>query len=174
MAKKKTKATADNKQFYRQWWFWVIIVFVVVGAIGAIISPPENAEQSSNETAEESSAKNLKKNARGGFIADEYDFSLQCQVLAEQLTNNDIKVIDIWNDNDYFTEQNGYDKDGNSIALYTWNGKQKSTGKTVSFGCWGKQTSKEEITIYELNMNLVTLYGDSNFPVYNEAGELQN
>lgn len=171
---KKTKAKADNKQFYQQWWFWVIIAVVVMGIIGAIISPQAEEDKSTPvSTTEENSTEELKKNARGGFIADEYDFSLQCQVLAEKLTNNDIKVIDIWNDNDYFTEQNGYDKDGNSIALYTWNGKQKSTGKTVSFGCWGKQTSKEEITIYELNMNLVTLYGDHNFPVYNEAGELQ-
>ena len=81
-------------------------------------------------------------------------------------------MINVFDNRVFFIDHNGYDKDGNSIAMYTWNGKNKTTGNSVSFACFGSASDGDHISIYVLSIDGSPIYGSYDFPTYNKAGEL--
>lgn len=137
-------------------------VFFFIGILWAALTdnnkPPEIPEQNGAEKVAETN-----KNEKGGYMMSDIDFSSACEELATSLVSDNISVVSAVNYNHNFLAHYGYDNDNNSIALVTWNGKDKNSGLAVSFGCYGSATNKDNIKILSLTMDNVSLYGSLEF-----------
>lgn len=136
--------------------------FLVLGAICAAVfgeqkAPAEPAKK------EPEKAQEANKNEKGGYMLSDIDASTACEEQATKLVSSEIAVISAANYNHNFLQTYGYDANNDSISLVTWNGKNKTTGAVVSFGCYLSATDKDNVKILSLTLDNESLFGSLDF-----------
>lgn len=70
-----------------------------------------------------------------------------------------------------YQEIGSYDKNGNYEMQYSWQGKNKTTGKSVSFSCFVSGSSDDVIELHWLSMSGVDLYGSAEYQSFDIDGK---
>ncbi len=70
-----------------------------------------------------------------------------------------------------YQETGSYDKNGNYEMQYSWQGKNKANGKSVSFNCFISGSSDDAIELHWLSMSGVDLYGSAEYQSFDEDGK---
>ena len=89
------------------------------------------------------------------------------------IDSSKISTIYVTNYNKRYNDSFTYDKDGNSIKFFQWNGKYKSSGEPVGFSCWISGSSDTDITLHRLTIDGNTVLGET-FESYGEDGSILN
>lgn len=108
-------------------------------------SPNASTSSTSSSTSSSSSSSNysyftqseMEKYCQEGFTTD----------ILGYFSGQKISVIDLWEYNVYFDESFGK-KDGAPYALLTWNGKNNTTNKLISFQCYAQIIGGEKKLLY--------------------------
>lgn len=100
-------------------------------------------------------------------------FCQDANLLNKYVDSSKISTIYITNYNVRYTDSGSYDKNGNPIWFFQWNGKNKSTDEAARFSCWisGSGDSSSDITLHWLSLSGLDLYGSAGgFDSYREDG----
>lgn len=128
-------------------------------------------KDSSSSDSESTSTKSEPEKSR--YTVSEGAAEHYCQdagLLNKYVDSSKISTIYISNYNKKYTDSFSYDKNGNPIWYFQWNGKDKDSGEAVRFSCWISGTSDSDITLHWLSLSGQDLYGSSTFDSYKEDG----
>lgn len=93
-------------------------------------------------------------------------------LLNKYVDSSKISTIYITNYNKRYTDSFSFDKNGNPIWFFQWNGKNKSTNEPAGFSCWISGSSDSDITLHWLSLDGIDLYGQAGFEQYDEGGKI--
>lgn len=95
------------------------------------------------------------------------------QVISRHPQIGSVKVSDYFGDyKEFYNDDNTFDKNGDYIIRYQWNGKNKQTGQNIGFNCYISGKSDNEIILHYLSAGSLDLYGSLNFEEYNKDGQI--
>lgn len=141
-----------------------IIAAVVILVIGIIILGSSKKEDT-NKTEKSDEVKTA--NVVDEDFAEEY-----CQdAKFYGSTLNNYSLIDVWDYNKQFIESGSYDKDGNTIYMLRWNGKNKITDRRATFVCYISGSDQDHVTMHYLGIDDVALQGRHDFQGYTKDGQ---
>lgn len=126
--------------------------------------PSENAPQ--EPVAETKSRHTVSEDAAEHYCQD-------AGLLNKYVDSSKISTIYITNYNKRYTDSFSFDKNGNPIWFFQWNGKNKATNEPASFSCWISGNSDSDITLHWLSLDGIDLYGQAGFEQYGENGQIR-
>lgn len=136
-------------------------------------SQTEAPVESTKNTAPQEQASESKSRHTVSEGAAEY-YCQDAGLLNKYINSSKISTIYVSNYGKKYTNSFSYDKNGNPIWFFQWNGKNKSTGEAARFSCWISGSSDDDITLHWLSLDGIDLYGQAGFEQYDESGKLRD
>lgn len=133
------------------------------------------AEEQKRRDAEKKAAEDQAKRDASRHKVSESASEYFCkdQVISRHPQIENIKVSNYFGDyKEFYEHDDTFDKDGNHIIRYQWNGKNKQTGQNIGFSCYISGKSDNEIILHYLSAGSLDLYGSLNFEEYNKDGQI--
>lgn len=131
-------------------------------------TPTEPSENTPQEPAPETKARHtVSEDAAEHYCQD-------AGLLNKYVDSSKVRTIYITNYNNKYTDSFSYDKNGNPIWFFQWNGKNEATNEATRFSCWISGSSDNDITLHWLSLDGTDLYGQAGFEQYDENGQIRN
>ena len=127
----------------------------------------EEAERRATEerTMREASRHKVSESATKQFCKD--------QVISRHPQIGSIKVSDYFGDyKEFYNHDNTFDKNGDYIIRFQWNGKNKQTDQNILFSCYVSGRNDSDMTLHYLSAGVLDLYGSLSFENYDKDGQL--
>jgi hypothetical protein len=94
------------------------------------------------------------------------------QVISRHPQIGSIKVSDYFGDyKEFYNHDNTFDKNGDYIIRFQWNGKNKQTDQNILFSCY-VSGNDSDMTLHYLSAGVLDLYGSLSFENYDKDGQL--
>jgi cytoskeletal protein RodZ len=133
--------------------------------VGTPAEPTENTPQ--EPVAETKPRHTVSEDAAEHYCQD-------AGLLNKYVDSSKISTIYATNYNKKYTDSFVFDKNGNPIWFFQWNGKNKATNEPAGFSCWISGSSDSDITLHWLSLDGTDLYGQAGFEQYKEDGQIRN
>lgn len=157
---KKAKPTGNTK-------LKRIALILILATVGIFIL---GAIGRGSKTGDENESQEPDKAADEGMTQQLAEEVCQDEAIIKTASLSDKITVVTLSYNPYYSDNQGYDVDGNKIVSLTWSGKNKTTDKEVSFTCIVGGKNKDDAKIYYLAMGGVTLLGSLDYDSYRQDG----